>query len=560
MRKALMVFIGFMIVKSVVGAPSISDLVSSSNYPDQLRQKGTTDETGPGNYNDLLSSPQNFAINSNDNSIDEKNYLVGGGDIFRISIADLPSLPYIGTVNQNGDLFIPTFGIIPLGKITLLEAKTKITESLQRQLKRPNGIYITLQKCKTASITITGIGVSPGTSTVPGNLRLWDAIKASINQAKDPRLPPINLNEYNLREVCRINNDSISYFDLFSFMFKGDLHQNPYIYPGDRIHLSPARNQIYLGGEIRGALAGIVPILPDETAIDFFPLISLSPNADSEHILLQRNISENHSQKFIIDLTKSTIQETAPDGETNPTGLNNLHLKNGDFITVPSVSNLRNEFFVVSVTGEVAHPGLYPITKGSTTPEMIIKLSGEFTSQANRKKVVVIRTNKIPPATFLNKNSSILENLSPIRPEMSFSLNMMVSTKDFSVIDINKTPNIYLQPDDRIIIPRNENLVYVSGNVKRPGGYPFSPNQDRDYYINLAGGYSKKANKTNILIISIFGDAIQTYDRSVIEDGDIIVVPMSQEYKTFSMIFIPIASIVLTALSTTLALYSTLRK
>ena len=53
---------------------------------------------------------QKSTILGKEGSVDPKRYIIGPGDEFTISLVNLPSANHKGTVNLNGDLFIPDLG------------------------------------------------------------------------------------------------------------------------------------------------------------------------------------------------------------------------------------------------------------------------------------------------------------------------------------------------------------------------------------------------------------------------------------------------------------------
>ncbi|MBA7695113.1 hypothetical protein ES703_103734 [subsurface metagenome] len=62
-----------------------------------------------------------------------------------------------------------------------------------------------------------------------------------------------------------------------------------------------------------------------------------------------------------------------------------------------------------------------------------------------------------------------------------------------------------LQPFDRIVIPAHRfysSLVPVSGAVYTPGSYPFTPEKNYIYYIDLAGGIDPERNTDNRVSIT----------------------------------------------------------
>ncbi len=463
-----------------------------------------------------------------DNSLDEKSYYVGGGDIFRIYIADMPSINYTGMVNENGDLYLRTIGIVSLGKVTLSRAKVLIADYVKTKLVKHYDIHVSLVKIKSATVSISGSIASPGTYTLPGYLRLWDALKIANKEREQPATSQY-LNDYNLRSVELRHNgsDSLISCDLLKYLIKGDFSQNPYIYPGDNLNVLPATNRAYIVGAIKGILTGLVPIHEDERVADFFSFFSFDPNADSDHILIQRLDESNNYQITTIDAKQQS----------------DFRLKNNDIITVPYLKDF-SEVFVVAVVGEVRHTGHYPIAKRKTTVSDILALCGGYTVWADTNKAAIIRSSKIPPTLFSHGTSQeVNEPLAAMRPELSSGLAMMTSTKDYSVILIKDHPETILEPDDRLVIPRAEHMVYVSGSVDHPGAYPFVANKKINYYVDLAGGITSRASKDNITIGVVYGDVFQTSTRTTVEDGDIIVVPLAQQYRFLTTILLPFVSL-----------------
>ena len=454
-----------------------------------------------------------------DNSIDEKAYYVGGGDVFHVFVVDLPSMHYVAAVNQNCDLIIPTLGIIPLGKVSLARAKEIIADYMHKKMRKPNEIRVVLEGIKNCTIYAFGAVTNPGTYNFYGITRLWDVLRTVSSGS---------FSDNNYRAIRRINHDSTTYFDLFAFLYKGDFSQNPYIYPGDQIYVFPALNRVFITGSgLRGWLSGLVPIHPNEAAADFLSHFVFTENADSEHIYIQRTDDNIHYQLVTFNMKQNQI----------------FHLKNMDMISVP----LRQEYpqiCIGSVTGEVNRPGSYPITKNGTSAQALIAMGGGYTAFADTVRVAILRRAKAAPPIIAAASKSDPE--AAIRPEMGASFGLTNTTKDFQVIKIKEPLDVTLEPGDQILVPRAEHMVYVSGMVKHPGGYPFKLLQRKEYYIRLAGGYTERVDKGNISVFSFFGDVTQTKSVNAdIEDGDMIVVPLSREFKFFSMVILPSLSIVL---------------
>ena len=100
-----------------------------------------------------------------------------------------------------------------------------------------------------------------------------------------------------------------------------------------------------------------------------------------------------------------------------------------NFIDNPSVTVVVMEAnsFKVFVTGQVKNPGVYRL-RGETTLLQIIVLAGEFTKEANPKKIVIIRREH-------GKDKRLDVNYNEI------------------ITGVNPESNFVLRPGDTVIVP-----------------------------------------------------------------------------------------------------------
>ena len=458
-----------------------------------------------------------------DNSLNDTSYIVGAGDKFMVALADNPMVRYYGRVNHNGDLFIPELGIIRINRMHLNDAILKVNDSISAKLRKK--VYVSLEEVKTSIVYVRGKIANPGTYFKPGNFRILDMISTANNDT----LPPLNTS--NFREVKCTNQDTVYFYDIYKYLFKGDQAHNPYIYSGDEIHLSPVTRKVFLTGEVL-SMTEWIPILPDEDICSFLDLFALNSSSDSEKIIIQRIDSESGNR----------IMKTINYKNREP-----FSLQDQDIISVVRKKNYPN-ILLATVTGEIARPGTYPIVKNALTAKSIIEQAGGATKYGDLSRAVVIRHNKA-----LNGIAA-----QEVRPEINSAIAMMNIKKDYSIVYL-KDNDIFLEPNDQIFIPKNDYYVYVSGSVKRPGGVPYSPGKNHSYYIKQAGGYQWKADKGNSFVMTIYDNAAVSKEKNKIEPGDIIVVPVSQENKTFSTVVIPIISVISTSLVVLLSAYNSLR-
>ena len=269
-----------------IGAQAID--FSNSNAK-RFSNQTDFDETSqldlPQSFSSFSSSSLRSKVpESVDNAVDPERYLIGTGDGFYISILDNPSLGFTGTLNQQGDLFIAELGLVKLGKMSLSEAQKQISKFVQTKLKKVTGVYVSLLKAKTASISINGAVLKPGTYKIPGTYRVLDALRAANNN----EIP--SLNNCNFREVRCSNNDSLKTIDLFEYLLKNKMDGNPYIYPGDNITLDYAPQKIFLNCPSREVVSGMVPIKANEKLSDFLSFFTFDKSVDTTIVLLETSL------------------------------------------------------------------------------------------------------------------------------------------------------------------------------------------------------------------------------------------------------------------------------
>jgi protein involved in polysaccharide export with SLBB domain len=491
-----------------------------------------------------LNKGQTSAANALvDNSIDQDRYHIGGGDVFSIHIVELPSVEYMVVIDQNCDAVIPDLGIIRLGKKTLSQAKTTLSDFVRSKLKKPYEVYVALVRAKSAIVTVSGAILNPGTYQLEGTNRLVDVFRLANNHI----LPPFS--DYNYRDIKVMGRDTTESYDLFKFLFLNDNSQNPYVYPGDNIRIAMADRRVYISGNLRNTTLGYLPIKPGESAKDFLSLFTFDHAADSDNIIIMKygENSEIRSLKFSLK---------QPDG---------VELDDRDVISIPPKANyIRAE--IVEVTGEANRPGSYPIIPQKTAAMTVIEQAGGAKPTGNLKRAFILRRTKatdMDKAMLPQANPQLptpaIQRTSPsvVRPEIAAALTNVTASRDFSIIPLSgNAKNVILQPGDDLHIPRIENAVYISGNVRLPGAYPFVEGKDQKYYIDQAGGFTSRSDKSNVFVLVQYHESYQIKHGSAIEDGDVIVVPESQQFKFLTNVLLPTISVFLTALSTAFVIYS----
>ena len=133
----------------------------------------------------------------------------------------------------------------------------------------------------------------------------------------------------------------------------------------------------------------------------------------------------------------------------------------------------------VSVLGQVHTPGSYPITTAQSILK-VLSLAGGLTDMADRH------------ITIRRRGSSEVVNY-------YVSNNSQQALADVVTVD----------PGDTVLVP-SAALIYVMGDVSKPGGYPISTNDSRLSIlqaISMAGSVNKTAVQSHVRLIRSVGEA-----------------------------------------------------
>ena len=474
-----------------------------------------------------------------DNSIDEDAYYIGMGDVFDIAVIELPSVKYTAEVNQNGDVRISDFGIVPLGKISLRDAKKCIADFMQNKIGRGKSVYVSLMQGKMVSVSVNGVIAKPGILFVDGILHVWDCIvKANGGVA------PV-VSDADLRNVVVKNSDTTLVLDLYRFQIRNDATQNPYVYPGDRIFIGPPVRQVFIHGEVRKPLPGTyLPIRPGETLRDLCDVLVLDESADSSMIILQRGTTTAQRRDTLVSLSGGDAE---------------VLLEGNDAITVmrkPDYPVVQTAY----VTGAVLRSGYFPVVEQVTTVRELIDKCGGCLSRANPERMYLLRSSQkllADPgehAFDVKQESASAYSLGSVRPEMNLAFTRMNSLQDYAVIAIGQRgDSTKVEHGDQLVVPYNEPFVYVSGSVGSPGAYPYVKGESAGYYIGKAGGFTSKSDRRNVYVVSRYTTSVQMKGSRAVEEGDIVVVPDSPNNKVLNTFILPFLQIVSTAATIILA-------
>ena len=187
-------------------------------------------------------------------------------------------------------------------------------------------------------------------------------------------------------------------------------------------------------------------------------------------------------------------------------------LVSGQYMLHPHVSVVVEQYATQNVTviGQVKSPSAYPI--GTPRPVLaVLALAGGVTDMADRRIEIERHGSKERVEYFLSNDSATA---------------------------LDKSPEVY--PGDTIVVPKID-VVYVLGDVSRPGGYPMATNNGQLSLlqaVGLAGSRlpHAKADSTRLIRKQPDGTYVeQKIAMSKLENGDMADVALRPD----DIVYIP---------------------
>lgn len=511
--------------------------------PDSLKYELEEKKTGKRKIfgHDVFNN-KNLTFESSMNLATPQNYVLGPGDEVNVDIWGASQESITESVSPDGTITIEGIGVIKLGGLSVKQAKAKLKQVIGPRYQGSQ-IDLTLGQTRTITISVMGEVKVPGTYTMSafatvynalymaggpneigtlrnvkvyrkgkllsnvdvydfllngklsGDVRLQDndvitvsPYEALVNitgKVKRPMFYEMKENESAatlLRyaggftgdaytKAIRVNRKAGAGYSVFNI---GEFDMNSFkLMDEDSVSIDSTLNRYQNMVEIRGAVfrPGMYQVGGEINTVKALieAAAGLTEEAISQHAVMHRIKADRSLEMISLDL-RAIMEGTAPD----------IALKNEDVIYIASRQE-RNEKKTVTISGEVAYPGVYRYAENETIEDLIIQAGGP-TEAASLTKVDVSR--RITDPNSMEAGDVIAKNF-------SFKL-----TPDFTISD---QPDFTLQPFDEVYVRRSpdyneQQIISIEGEVQFSGNYTLSSKGQRlSEVIKMAGGLTNQA-------------------------------------------------------------------
>ncbi len=466
-----------------------------SPTPSQF-QRFVQDATGkllPHYGAELFENPQ--AYTADNAAAAPADYTLGAGDEVRVQIWG--SIDYTGThtLDRNGQISLPKIGTIALAGTQVKDLESTLRKQVATVFNNFS-LNANLGRLRGITVYVVGQAQQPGTYNLSSLSTLVNALFASGG-------PTVN---GSMRQIqIKRAGKTVTTFDLYEFISKGDKTKDVSLQAGDVITIPPAGPRVAVTGAWdHAAIYELAPLASPSRLQDILALGGGLPSlASTQRALIERISPQEATPRSVQDLV------------LNAQGLSQA-LKDGDVVTLLPISPAFAN--AVTLQGTVAQPLRHPWKEGVRVQDIIPDRDALITPDYYKRKnqlVQVIEGEKVLKDTKdagrglsdrvrsladqINWDYAVIERMDPIQ------LRQLFIPFNLGKAVVNKDPahNLQLQPGDVITImsstdlrlpaERQTRLVRIEGEVVAPGVYQVQAGETLPQLLSRIGGLTPQA-------------------------------------------------------------------
>jgi protein involved in polysaccharide export with SLBB domain len=475
------------------------------------------------------------------------DYIVGTNDELQISLWGSVDADLRVMVDRSGRISIPRVGTIMVAGVRYADLTDVISRRVG-QVFRNYQISVSLGQIRSVRVYVTGYVKRPGVYTVGGLSSVVNALMRSGGPASAGSLRSIEL---------RRGKETVTRYDLYDLLLKGDRSADRVVQNGDVIHVGPIGPQVALVGSVNRP--AIFEMKSGEKIADIVAMAGgFTAVADRSRLAIER----------LDDRSKTRItQLSLPEDNAQAPGSGDVLRA---FSAVDATQPVARQNKRVRIEGEVIKPGEYVLPPGITT-RMAVDLAGGLTPNAyvygtefTRESVRVAQQQSYDralrdmetefarasatqraisadeAATFEQRStatSRLIEKLRQVRPTGRIVLQLAP--------EASTIPDLPIEDGDRVYVPARPTTVSVFGSVFNSGAFLLEPGKTLGEFLDLAGGPTRGSDPGATFVLRPNGSVLSQLQRSSFfglvggvtkvkaEPGDTVFVPEMMNKTTW---------------------------
>ena len=255
----------------------------------------------------------------------------------------------------------------------------------------------------------------------------------------------------------------------------------------------------------------------------------LTDNASTVKVDVARRMIDPEATTATMEIAKTYSFSIKPGFEFD--GDRSFTLEPYDVVSVRR-SPVSAEPFKVYVGGEIAFEGFYTMQQKNQRLSDVVKAAGGVVPGAYVRGARLIRTMNEDEQARMQEVIKMAKQSASADAKDSLHLEQLALETTYLVgIHLDEAlanpggdEDVELQDGDRLVIPRLNRTVKISGDILKPNTVAFKSDKNYKYYIEQAGGYGKRARKSHTYILYQNG-TISKATKGKIEPGCEIVIP-----------------------------------
>lgn len=392
---------------------------------------------------------ENLTFEPDVNVATPQDYRLGPGDEIIIDIWGASENSIRQEISPDGCITIPGLGMISLNGMNIADAKEYLKSELSRiYANEGNQIQVTLGNTRSIRVNVMGEVMVPGTYTMSAFASVFHALYnaggiTDLGSLRDIR-------------VAR-NGKTVANVDVYEYILQGKTDTNISLQEGDVIIVPTYEAIVKVEGKVKRPMK--YEMKEDETISTLLKYAGFfASNAYKNSVRVVRQEGRQ--------LSVATVERD---------NFGSFKVMDGDVVSADSISNRYSNR--LEIVGAVYRPGVY-----------------EFSNRINTVKKLLTQADGLLGDAFTNR---------AVLYRQRENLTSEVLPVDVKGIMEGSAADVELRNNDLLYIPsihdiKDEGDVYISGEIKNPGTYPYADNMTLEDFVITAGGLKETASLVRV--------------------------------------------------------------
>lgn len=378
-----------------------------------------------------------------------QDYRLGPGDEIIIDIWGASENTIRQEISPDGNISVNGLGVISLNGMNIADAKEYLKSELSRiYADEANQIQVTLGKSRSIKINVVGEVMVPGTYTLSAFASVFHALYSAGG------ITDLG----SVRNICVARNgNTVATVDVYDYILKGKTDGNINLQEGDVVIVPTYDMIVKIDGRVKRPMK-----------------YEMKDNETVSNLLKYAGSFTNNAYKNSVRVIRQEgrLMSVATVERDN---YGSFKVMDGDVVTADSIINrFANKLEII---GAVYRPGIY-----------------EFCDEINTVKKLLTQADGLLGDAFTNRAVLYRERE---------NLTSEVLPVDVKGIMDGTVPDVELRKNDRLYIPSIYDIksigdVYISGEIVKPGTYPYADNMTLEDLVITAGGLKDAASLVRV--------------------------------------------------------------